>query len=200
MKSLSIGEVAVALGVSVPTLRRWDLKNKFKPSFRTFGGHRRYSWSQITQLISNESSSFHQKVVCYARVSSSDQKEDLVRQGQRLLDWCKSQKLNSPELISDLGSGLNYKKSGLKRLFRMIALHQISHLVITHKDRLLRFGSELIFELCRLNNIQVTLICAIDNINYEQQLAADVIELMTVFSARLYGARSHQNKAVSAGI
>ncbi len=93
-----------------------------------------------------------------------------------------------------LGSGLNYKKSGLKRLFRMIALHQISHLVITHKDRLLRFGSELIFELRKLNNIQVFMIHVVDSPNYEQQLAAEVIELITVFSARLYRARSHRNK------
>ena len=117
--------------------------------------------------------------VCYARVSSHDQKADLERQAQRLRRWCAAEGLGDVEVISDLGSGLNYRKKGLRRLLRMIALGQLGRLVVIHKDRLLRFGSELLFELCR-------------------QLSADVIELMTVFSARLYGSRSHRNRQSSA--
>ena len=90
------------------------------------------------------------------------------------------------------------KKSGLKKLLRMIALHQFDHLILTHKDRLLRFGSELLFDLCKLNGIQVSVVETAKDQTYEQQLSADVIELMTVFSARLYGKRSHQNRQKAA--
>jgi excisionase family DNA binding protein len=197
MKYLSIGEAALVLGVAVSTLRRWESEGRLAPNHRTFGGHRRYELTSLQQLISPEIKDI-QRVVGYARVSSHDQKGDLVRQAQRLKDWGLAQNIESMEVIEDLGSGLNYKKKGLKKLLRMIAHQQISHLVVMHKDRLLRFGSELLFDLCRLNNIKVTVVEENEEASsYEQRLAADVIELMTVFSARLYGRRSHQNRQKS---
>jgi len=193
MKHLSIGEAAATLGVATSTLRRWEQEGKLIPCFRTPGNHRRYAWPQLQALIHPELDK-PKKTVCYARVSSHDQKADLQRQVERLQRWCHDQNILNPEILQDLGSGLNYKKKGLKTLIRMIALQQMDHLVILHKDRLLRFGSELLFELCRLNGIKVTIVEAVQSPSYEQQVTADVIELMTVFSARLYGSRSHKNR------
>lgn len=113
-------------------------------------------------------------------------------------NWSASQLDHPCEVIRDLGSGLNMKKSGLKKLLRMIALRQFDHLILTHKDRLLRFGSELLFDLCQFKGIRVTIIEEEADKTYEQQLSADVIELMTVFSVRLYGKRSHQNRQKAA--
>ena len=200
MNYLSIGEAAAVIGVAVSTLRRWESECRFLPSYRTPGGHRRYAWLALQSLIKPNHKPVDEPglTLCYARVSSHDQKEDLVRQAVRLKDWCEEKRLTNIEVISDLGSGLNYKKKGLKRLIKMITLREINHLVITHKDRLLRFGSELLFELCRLNGIKVSIIEAEQVTSYEQQLSADVIELMTVFSARLYGSRSHKNRRKAA--
>ena len=108
---LSIGETAKLLGISVCTLRRWDRSGQFKSIFRTFGNHRRYRTNQINKIIHKEKD---KKIIGYARVSSHDQKNDLVTQANRLKNYC-----NNIEVIEDLGSGLNYKKKGLKQLINL---------------------------------------------------------------------------------
>lgn len=181
------------LGVAVSTLRRWEKEYRLKPAFRTPGGHRRYGIEQIQELVAPATGG--RLNVCYARVSSHDQKEDLERQKNRLVKWCEEQGIEQVELIDDLGSGLNYKKKGIKKLIRMIATGQIERLVVLHRDRLLRFGAEILLDLCALNGTQVLIIDDKQDRSSEEQLACDVIELMTVFSARLYGARSHKNRS-----
>ena len=98
------------------------------------------------------------------------------------------------EIISDFGSGMDYKKKGLVKLIKLLCSHQIDRLVITHKDRLLRFGSELIFALCEIFGCEVIIINKSSESTFEEDLAQDVLEIITVFSARLYGSRSHKNK------
>lgn len=89
---------------------------------------------------------------------------------------------------------MNYNKKGLKKLLSKILNGEISRLVLTHKDRLLRFGAELIFALCETKEIEVVLINKGDEPSFEEELASDVLEIITVFSARLYGSRSRKNK------
>lgn len=98
-------------------------------------------------------------------------------------------------VVKDLGSGLNFKKKGLKTLLKMILHQELDTLVLTHKDRLLRFGCELIFMLCKHFGVHVIILHQTDEQSFEETLSKDVIELMTVFCARLYGARSHKSKA-----
>ena len=100
------------------------------------------------------------------------------------------------EVISDLGSGLNYHKRGLKALVSRICSGEVGRLVLSHKDRLLRFGSELVFSLCEHFGVEVIIINASEDSTFEEDLANDVIEIVTVFSARLYGSRSDKNKQV----
>ena len=107
--------------------------------------------------------------------------------------YCTSHGWNH-EVIQDLGSGMNYYKKGLKRLLDLILERKIRRLVLTHKDRLLRFGAELIFALCQARQIEVVIINQGEDVSFEEELAKDVLEIITVFSARLYGARSHKNK------
>jgi predicted site-specific integrase-resolvase len=105
------------------------------------------------------------------------------------------------EVIDDLGSGMNDRKKGLRKLLKLILSEKIGRLVLTHKDRLLRFGAELVFALCEAKNVEVVIINNGDDVKtYEQELAADVLEIITVFSARLYGSRSHKNKKMIDGI
>lgn len=91
---------------------------------------------------------------------------------------------------------MNYHKKGLKQLLDGILNDEIGRLVLTHKDRLLRFGSELIFALCERKNVEVVIINQGENPSFEEELAQDVLEIITVFSARLYGSRSKKNKKV----
>ena len=100
------------------------------------------------------------------------------------------------EVIRDLGSGMNYRKKGLQRLLDLILRRQMKRLVLTHKDRLLRFGAELVFALCERQGIEIVMIHQGEQPNFEEELAQDVLEIITVFSARLYGARSHKYKRV----
>ena len=131
--------------------------------------------------------------VGYTRVSSHDQKDDLDRQIGVLELYCASQGWQF-EIINDLGSGMNYHKKGLKTLLDGILNDEIGRLVLTHKDRLLRFGSELVFALCERKNVEVVIINQDENLSFEEELAQDVLEIITVFSARLYGSRSKKNK------
>lgn len=128
-------------------------------------------------------------------VGKVNQKKDLDRQREVLELFC-AQNGWQYEIIQDLGSGLNYSKKGLKRLIRLIVDNKVERLVITHKDRLLRFGSELIFSLCEHFGTEVVIINRTEDSSFEEDLASDVLEIITVFSARLYGSRSQKNKRI----
>jgi predicted site-specific integrase-resolvase len=141
----------------------------------------------------------NRKTVAYARVSSYDQKDDLERQKQALELYCSTQGWTF-ELISDLGSGMNYHKKGLKHLLDEILGGNVSRLVITHKDRLLRFGAELVFAICEVRNVEVVILNRGEDTSFEEDLAKDILEIITVFSARLYGSRSHKNQKIINGI
>lgn len=184
-------EAAAYLGIHPVTLRLWERTGKIAPTERTVGGHRRYSKATLDTLRDIAAPQPARKTIVYARVSSSDQKSDLVRQIDRLLDFCAAHGWVS-EVLQDLGSGLNYKKPGLRKLMALIQAGEVERLILTHKDRLLRFGAELVFELCDHHGTSVIIIEENENAGFEIELARDVIELVTVFAARLYGARSHK--------
>jgi putative resolvase len=186
---IKIGEAAKILGVSVQTLRRWEEIGQLVPKRRSQGNTRYYS---LDQLIGKDNFDTD-LTIAYARVSSNDQKQDLKRQAEVLETYCAKKGWNF-QVIQDLGSGMNYQKKGLKTLIHMILDKQISRLVLTHKDRLLRFGAELIFALCEAKQIEIVIINKGDEISFEEELAQDVLEIITVFSARLYGSRSRKNK------
>ena len=192
-KFVSIKEASSFLGVSTQTLRRWERQGKLVPAKRTPGGQRRYDISQLVPSKSKESSVKELPTIAYARVSSHDQKEDLQRQMQMLEYFCTSRGWVF-EIIADLGSGLNYSKKGLRKLLQKIVNGDIQRLVLTHKDRLLRFGSELVFALCEAKEIEIVIVNKGETPSFEEELASDVLEIITVFSARLYGSRSHKNK------
>ena len=150
MSSLSIGAAALILGVCINTLRNWEKSGSLVPRFRRYGGHRRYTSDDISKLINKPTEMANRPTIAYARVSTHDQKHDLQTQIERLELECAKRGFDA-EVISDLGSGMNYKKKGLRRLIGMLYRHEIGRLVVIRQDRLLRFGAELIYELCRLS-------------------------------------------------
>lgn len=193
MKRLvNIGEAALALGVSITTLRRWEASGRLVAE-HTAGGHRRYDLTKLRPEMFRAEDEANRRTVAYARVSSHDQKDDLERQKQVLELYCARQGWTF-ELIADLGSGMNYHKKGLKKLLDAVIDGQVRRLVITHKDRLLRFGAELVFAICEAKNVEVVILNEGEDTTFEEDLAKDVLEIITVFSARLCGSRSRKNQ------
>jgi putative resolvase len=189
---VSISEAAEVLGVSITTLRRWEAAGKLVAE-HTAGGHRRYDLAKLRPELFRAADQSKRKTVAYVRVSSPDQKDDLERQQQLLQRYCARQGWTF-ELIADLGSGVNYHKKGLKRLVSDMLDGQVGRLVITHKDRLLRFGAELVFAICEAKNVEVVILNQGEDTVFEEDLAKDMQEIITVFGARLYGSRSRRHQ------
>ena len=192
---LSIKEASEFLGVSMDTLRRWERTGKIT-SFRTEGGHRRYEKKDLIKFKKDDSVE-PRITIAYCRVSSSDQKEDLQRQIQNVSQYCIANGYQF-QVISDLGSGLNYNKKGLRELMELICSNQIERIVVNYKDRLIRFGFELIEQLCSIYHVRIEVINLTEDKTYEEELVEDVLSVITVFSAKLYGARSHKSKKIIA--
>ncbi len=188
-----ISRASKELGVSIDTLRRWEREGKFT-SERTPGGHRRYDLNKL-QKIANKEREDEKITVIYARVSTPNKKDDLKSQIKRLEMFCASKGWKY-KIIQDIGSGLNYKKNGLLELIKLIETDQIERIIVNYKDRLLRFGTELLFEICKHHNIEIVILNEDEEKTYEEELVEDVLSIITVFSAKLYGSRSHKNKKV----
>ncbi len=196
-KLVPISAAAKTPGVSVRTLRRWEASGRLVPT-RTASGQRRYD---LAALLPEQ---LHgalgpRATLAYARVSSHDQKGDLERQKQVLELYCASQGWIF-EVVTDLGSGMNYHERGLKKLLDAILAGGVGRIVLTHKDRLLRFDAELVFALHEAKQVEVVIINQGEESSFEEELAVDVFEIVTVFSAFLYGSRSHKNRKLIDGV
>ncbi len=192
---ISIGQASRLLGVTIQTMRNWEKRELLIPDEYTKGGQRRYKLESLKSINRNIVFNKDQlKTIAYARVSSKDQEDDLIRQVQVLEIYCAKQGFKY-EVIQDFGSGMNYYKKGVTNLINMILEDKVERLVLTHKDRLLRFGAELIFSICQAKEVEVIITNqGEESKSFEEELAKDVLEIITVFSARLYGARSNKNK------
>ena len=183
---ISISKAAKLIGVSISTMRRWESENYLLPNFRTLGGHRRYCKRHLKESFLGKD--YNDRInVGYARVSSHDQKEDLHRQANTLST--KLEKQNTDYIvIKDLGSGLKTNKPGLKKLLNLL-LGRVNKLVLSHKDRLLRFGSNLIFEICDFMATKLEILNSSEVKSFDVELSEYVISIVTFSCARLYAKR-----------
>lgn len=189
----SIGKFSKLIGKTQKTLRIWEKDGKLIPEYRTVGKHRMYSDNQLNMILNAEE---ELKInVGYTRVSSKKQSDDLDRQ-IKLLESYLVNKSKPFEIISDIGSGINYKKPGLLKLLKMINDKEISTIYILYKDRLVRFGYELIEYYCELNNINIEIINVTENKTNEDELVDDILNIIHVFSCKMNGRRSHINKKI----
>ena len=190
----SIGKFAKLIGRSIETLRSWDKQGKLIPSYRSEGGHRMYSEEQLNEVLQivKPKERFN---LGYIRVSAKYQNSDLERQ-RDLMELFLMKQGKEFQIISDIGSGINYKKSGLKELLRLVSTNQIDTLYISYKDRLVRFGYELIEEVCRLHGVKIIIINKNNEQTDEEELVDDILNIIHVFSCRLNGKRSHINKKI----
>jgi predicted site-specific integrase-resolvase len=131
------------------------------------------------------------KVVLYARVSSNTQKDDLINQVKYLEENVKEY----DQVITDVGSSLNMKRKGLLKLLRMILNNEVSKIVIAYPDRLVRFGFEIIEDVCKAHNCELVVLNKEDK-TPEQELIKDLTSILVSFSEKLQGIRSHKYEKV----
>jgi len=183
-------EACRVLKVTTQSLKRWAKDGRIE-FVLTSGGHRRYNLAKY--LNPTKPSIIVRKSICYARVSSSSQKEDLERQVELF-------RIRYPnhEIVQDVGSGLNFKRKGLRAVLGLALRGQLQELVVTYKDRLCRFGFELFSEIMRFGNGKIVVLHDQEDQTPEQELCQDLLSIVTVFSARIHGFRSGKNrKAIS---
>lgn len=193
MSLMSIGKFSKEIGISINHLRLLHKTGELVPVKITKGGTRYYSDKQLNYYLG-----LNKKIILYARVSTKQQKDDLENQIKNLKEYAYSKGYDF-EIISDIGSGINYKKEGLKKLLEKINNSEISKIVILYKDRLVSFGFELIEFLANINNVEIEII---DNttISKEEELTNDLIQTITAFANKLYGNRSKKTKQLIDGV
>jgi len=192
MKYYSSKTVTQILGVTAQTLRNWDKEGKLKPSYVKSNGYRYYSEDSILSYTQERKTKKNLNVIGYARVSSKKQSDDLERQVNNLKKYLDS-KYSDYEIITDIGSGINYTKPGLKKLIEKINKKEVDLIVVLYKDRLLRFGFELVEYFAELNNVKIEVLDKIDK-NQDQELVEDLVQIITVFSCKIQGKRKNKTK------
>lgn len=192
MKYYSTKKVTEILGVTAQTLRNWDKEGKLKPSYVKSNGYRYYSEESILSYTQERKTKKNLNVVGYARVSSKKQSDDLERQINNLNTYISS-KYDSFDIITDIGSGINYNKPGLKKLIEKINKKEVDLIIVLYKDRLLRFGFELVEYFAELNNVKIEVLDKIDK-NQDEELVEDLVQIITVFSCKIQGKRKTKTK------
>jgi len=182
-------EFGALIGKSVITLQKWDRKGILK-AYRSPTNRRYYTHDQYLQyrgLVAQEQG----LTIVYSRISAVAQKPDLANQVKGLESYCQQQAITVDEWLSDMGSGLNYKRKQFNRLMEMIELGQVRRVIIAHRDRLVRFGYEYFEAFCERHHTELIVING-ESFSPEQELVRDLIAIVTVFSARLPGLRSYK--------
>ena len=192
MKYYSTKKVTEILGVTAQTLRNWDKEGKLKPSYVKSNGYRYYSEDSILSYTQERKTKKNLNVIGYARVSSKKQSEDLERQINNLNTYISS-KYDSFDIITDIGSGINYNKPGLKKLIEKINKKEVDLIIVLYKDRLLRFGFELVEYFAELNNVKIEILDKTDK-NQDEELVEDLLQIITVFSYKIQGKRKTKTK------
>lgn len=194
MVLMSIGKFAKELGVTPEHVRTMHRTGEVIPARISEKGTRYYSEEQLRELKNSRTPQREEKVVAYCRVSTKSQQYELEKQVENVKSYMYA-KGYSFEVITDIGSGINYKNKGLQKLISLINSNQVTKVVILHKDRLVQFGFELIQLLCDLHDVKIEII---DNSvrSNKEELTDDLIEIITVFANRLYGSRSKKTRTL----
>jgi excisionase family DNA binding protein len=180
-------EVCQRLGISYATLREYVKKGYIKPVILETGKWR-FKEEDVERLVGIVRK---RKVILYARVSSNTQKDDLINQVKYLEENVK----DYDQVITDVGSSLNMKRKGFLKLLKMILNNEVSKVIIAYPDRLVRFGFEIIEQVCKAHNCELVVLNKEDK-TPEQELIEDLTFILVSFSGKLYGMRSHKYEKV----
>ena len=191
MGMYSIGEFAKLINKSVKTLQRWDYTNVLI-AHRSPKGRRYYTEDQLLEYKGIKATSIS-KNIAYIRVSGNSQKEDLKNQKDFVSQFCLSKGVELDEWYSDIGSGLNYNRKNFNKLLSEVEHGNVKIIVIAHKDRLIRFGYEWFERFCVNHGCKI-LIINDEKLSPESEMIQDLINIIHVFSCRIYGLRKYKDK------
>ena len=188
MKIYKISEFAKAIGVTKKTLQRWDAEGKLKAA-RTPSRFRYYTQKQLDEYLDlkpAEESTRKGRIVIYARVSSRGQKDDLVNQVEFLRAFANGRGWIVDEVVTDVGSGLNYNRKKWNDLLVSVEKGEVSKIIIAYKDRFIRFGYEWFEDFLKRHGCELV---SVNNeaLSPEEELVQDLVSIVHMFSCRLYG-------------
>ena len=183
-------DFAELLGVSVKTLQRWDREGTLKAN-RTPTDRRYYTYSQYLQFKGIDTENDTRQIVIYARVSTRDQKDDLQDQVSFLRQFCNARGVIVDQCIEEYGSGLNYNRKKWNQLLDEVMEQTIKTIIVTHKDRFIRFGYDWFEKFCMKFN---TTIVNNEELSPQEELAQNIVSILHVFSCRLYGLRKYKKQ------
>lgn len=191
-KLYSISEFAERVKVSMSTLRRWDASGEF-PAKRRPSGHRYYDESDVRKLL-NLTPEEMRKVIVYCRVSSHGQKDDLASQIEAMETYCLGAGIAVDEWINEIGGGMNFKRKKFLTLMDAIIAGEVKHLIIAHKDRLVRFGFDFIHYLADRHGCEIEVVNQ-ESLSSQEEMTEDLLAIVHTFSCRLYRMRKYRKEA-----
>ena len=185
-------DFAALLGVTVRTLQRWD-NDGILHAYRTPTNRRYYTYDQYLQFKGIKADIDTRDVVIYARVSTRNQKDDLQNQVEFLKQFCNARGMVVNQCIEDFGSGLNYNRKKWNDLLDQVMENKIQTIVISNKDRFIRFGYDWFEKFCNKFNTEIIVVNN-DTLSPNEELVQDIISILHIFSCRLYGLRKYKNQ------
>ena len=185
MANYKVGEFAEKIGVSVSTLQRWDRTNVLK-SRRTPTNQRFYTEEQLNQVLNLSNNNQNKKQglkIGYCRVSTPNQKNSLENQEEYLRSYTNAKGVILDEVFTDICSGINYNRENFNKILELVEAGEISEIYVTYKDRFVRFGFDWFNNFCEKHGAKIIILNQ-PSTSPEQELAEDLLNIVTVFSAR----------------
>lgn len=183
------------LGVTRQTLCRYLKEGKVKIKAKINEKFFEYDDDSVYALIGEKSNRKNKSVVSYARVSTQNQKEQLTEQNMRIYNSCISRGIVLEKQYSDIKSGMSSERSDFQELIRRVISNEIAMVVIENKDRLVRFGYEILEQIFKYFGCTILVLNdVLENKTYEQELTDDLISIIHYFTMKSYSHRRKLNK------
>ena len=195
MKKYKVGEFAKLLNVTVKTLQNWDKQGTLK-AYRTPTNQRFYTEEQLNLILNLSNSNQVKKQglkIGYCRVSTHNQKNSLENQEEYLRSYTNAKGVILDEVLTDIGSGINYNRKNFNKLLELVEAGEISEIYVTYKDRFVRFGFDWFNNFCEKHGAKIIILNQ-PSTSPEQELAEDLLNIVTVFSARSHGLRTYKKQ------
>lgn len=195
MKKYKVGQFAKLLNVTVKTLQNWDKQGTLK-AYRTPTNQRFYTEEQLNQILGSAEETQEKKSglkIGYCRVSTHNQKNSLENQEEYLRSYTNAKGIILDEVLTDIGSGINYNRKNFNKILELIEAGEISEVYVTYKDRFVRFGFDWLNNFCEKHGAKIIILNQ-PSTSPEQELAEDLLNIVTVFSARNHGLRTYKKQ------
>ena len=189
-KLYRINEFAKRIGRAPSTVRRWERDGKLTAK-RLPSGHRYFDESDVRAVMGFAPEK--RLTVVYCRVSSAGQRDELASQVDAMEQYCRAGAIAVDEWIQEVGGGMNFKRIRFLGLIERIQRGEIERVLIAHKDRLVRFGFDLLDHLSREHGCEIVVINQ-TSLSPEQEMAEDLLAIVHTFSCRLYGMRKYKKQ------